>query len=155
MNKIHFKFATPEQSPGFLLWQTTIIWQYLIKKSLEKYNISHAQFVIMALLLSLDKQKKEITQSNVTKISKLDKMTISKSLKKLVKLKLVKRYENEKDARAKTVFLTPIGKKLICKLIPMVENIDFIFFEKLKSKEQSDLIKILQKLTADKASKKQ
>jgi hypothetical protein len=37
----------------------------------------------------------------------------------------------------------------------MVENIDFIFFEKLKSKEQSDLIKILQKLTADKASKKQ
>jgi len=40
-----------EDSPGLLLWQTTIFWQRMIKKALEPYGISHAQFVIMVILL--------------------------------------------------------------------------------------------------------
>ncbi len=30
-----FGFEQPEHSPGFLLWQTTITWQRLIKKALD------------------------------------------------------------------------------------------------------------------------
>ncbi len=45
-----FGFDAPEDSPGFLLWQTTISWQRMIKKALEPHDISHAQFVIMAIL---------------------------------------------------------------------------------------------------------
>jgi MarR family transcriptional regulator, organic hydroperoxide resistance regulator len=48
MSNLPFGFDRPEDSHGFLLWQTTMIWQRQIKQALEPYNISHAQFVIMA-----------------------------------------------------------------------------------------------------------
>lgn len=51
MSKLPFGFEVPEDSPGFLLWQTTMIWQRQIKKALEQYNVSHAQFVMMATLI--------------------------------------------------------------------------------------------------------
>src|SRR5665213_3425618 len=113
MAKSTFGFKKPEQSPGFLLWQTTITWQRLIKKALEPYDISHAQFVIMAILLWFKEQGNEATQGIIINWSKLDKMTVSKSLKKLVSQKLVTRAENETDTRSKTVSLTHKGKNLI------------------------------------------
>ena len=72
----------PEDSPGFLLWQTTISWQRMIKKALESHDISHAQFVIMAILLWWHSKEKDVTQIDIVTMSKLDKMTVSKSLKK-------------------------------------------------------------------------
>ncbi len=104
----------------------------------------------MASLLWFDGQKKEVTQIDIVKMSKLDKMTVSKSLKKLVGLSFVKRYENAKDTREKTVFLTASGKTLTRKLVPMVECIDTIFFGQLENKEKLNLIKTLQKLAMDK-----
>lgn len=41
MSELPFGFDKPADSPGFLLWQTTITWQRLIKDALEPYDISH------------------------------------------------------------------------------------------------------------------
>ena len=123
-----FGFKQPEDSPGFLLWQTTVVWQRLIKKALEPYKISHSQFVIMALLLWLDEHKKDTTQSVISTWSKLDKMTVSNSLKELSSKKLVCRSENQIDTRAKNVALTETGKMLVCQLVPRIEAIDAEFF---------------------------
>lgn len=141
-----FGFDVPEHSPGFLLWQTTITWQRLIKKALEPHKISHAQFVIMAILLWWQGKETDVTQIVVVQMSKLDKMTVSQSLKKLVRLDLVSRHENKDDARAKTIFLTIAGAKLAKKLVPIIEGIDTKFFGRLNSAEQDALIKAFQKL---------
>lgn len=146
MKNLPFGFDAPEDSPGFLLWQTTISWQRLIKKALEPHDISHAQFVILAILLWLYGKKREVNQIDIIEMSKLDKMTVSKSLKKLVGMKLVSRHENQEDNRAKLVKLTKLGMNLAYKLIPVVENVDAQFFSKLPKKEEKDLIRILQKL---------
>ena len=90
----------------FLLWKTTTIWQRLVKKALEPSGISHAQFVLLASLLWFDLQKKKLTQVDLIDSTKLDKMTVSSSLKKLVTLGLVSRVENQEDTRAKLVSLT-------------------------------------------------
>jgi len=142
-----FGFDAPEDSPGFLLWQTTISWQRMIKKALEPHDISHAQFVIMAILLCWHGQQKEVTQIDIVTMSKLDKMTVSKSLKKLVGMDLVVRHENQEDTRAKSVQLTKSGLALAAKLVPIVEGVDEDFFAKLPKKQEKDLIVILQKLT--------
>ena len=142
-----FGFDAPEDSPGFLLWQTTISWQRMIKKALEPHDISHAQFVIIAILLWWHGQKKEVTQIDIVTMSKLDKMTVSKSLKKLVGMDLVARHENQEDTRAKSVQLTKSGVTLAGKLVPIVEGVDEDFFGKIKKKQKKDLIVILQKLT--------
>ena len=146
MNKLPFGFDKPEDSPGFLLWQTTITWQRLIKKALEPYDISHPQFVIMALLLWFQEQGHDTTQVLIITWSKLDKMTVSQSLKKLAAQGFVDRVEHKSDTRAKSVTLTQQGKALICKLVPLVEAVDTQFFSTISSSEQQAMIQMLRKL---------
>lgn len=148
MVKAPFGFETPEDSPGFLLWQTTITWQRLIKKALEPYEISHAQFVIMAILLWFEQHDYDTTQVLIVNWSKLDKMTVSQSLKKLVTEGLVVRAEHQTDTRAKNVKLTSKGKTLVNKLVPKVEKIDEEFFGSVSQGDQKSLIRILKKLTS-------
>jgi MarR family transcriptional regulator, organic hydroperoxide resistance regulator len=146
MPDLPFGFDKPEDSLGFLLWQTTMSWQRLIKKTLEPFDVSHAQFVIMALLLWFEKHKYDTTQILIANWSKLDKMTVSKSLKKLVAQKFVNRIEHKTDTRAKSVTLTEKGKTLIHQLIPLVEQIDAEFFGQVPQNDQETLIQILDKL---------
>ena len=142
-----FGFEAPEDSPGLLLWQTTITWQRLIKKVLEPHDISHGQFVIMAVLLWFEEHHHESTQVAIARLSKLDKMTVSKSLKKLVAQDLVTRVEHATDTRAKSVFLNHQGKTLVRKLIPLVEETDAEFFGQVGKNDQQSLIRILRTLT--------
>lgn len=144
-----FGFERPKDSPGFMLWQTTMMWQRLIKRALEPYGITHPQFVIMALLLWLGLQKKTTTQVQIAAWSQLDKMTVSQSLKKLTQAGFVERWEDTIDTRAKNVELTATGKSLINTLIPIVENIDAEFFSALSKKDEPTFIHMIQRLTGD------
>lgn len=141
-----FDFEKPEDSPGFLLWQTTITWQRLIKRGLETFDISHSEFVIMALLLWFKAHHFEATQVLIANWSMLDKMTVSKSLKRLSAQEYVTRREHAKDTRAKHVSLTEKGMKLIIQIVPIVEHIDAQFFAKLDTHETELFKKILAKL---------
>lgn len=144
-----FGFERPEHSPGFLLWQTTMVWQRLIAKALSSYDISHAQFVIMATLLWFEAHKYDTTQVLIVTWTKLDPMTVSKSLKKLGLLEYVHRTEHESDTRAKRVSLTTKGKALVKKLVPIIEKIDAEFFGAVSHQAQHNLISILAKLVRD------
>lgn len=146
MPNLPFGFDRPEDSPGFLLWQTTTIWQRRIKKGLEQYGILHPQFVIMATLLWFEAHNYDTTQILIVNWSKLDKMTVSKSLRTLADLGLVDRTEHKTDMRAKSVSLTNKGKALMHKLVPIVEQIDAEFFGKASKDEQRHLIQVLEKL---------
>jgi MarR family transcriptional regulator, organic hydroperoxide resistance regulator len=148
MTNFVFCFDKPEDSPGFLLWQTTITWQRLIKKALDPYRISHAQFVILAITLWFESKKHEISQSLLIRQSKLDKMTVSKALKKLVAEGYVKRMEHKEDTRAKSVLLTKKGKELASKLIPVVEKIDEDFFGVIKKSDRRSLIDVLNNIVS-------
>lgn len=149
MSNLPFGFDRPEDSPGFLLWQTTFVWQRQIKKALEPYDISHAQFVIMATLMWFEAHHYDTTQILIANWSRLDKMTVSKSLKKLVAQGYINRIEHETDTRAKSVSLTEKGKELVRVLVPIVETIDSKFFGKLSHAEQKNLIGILAKLSKE------
>ena len=142
-NKSAFSVDKPEDSLGLLLWQTTITWQRQIRDLLEPYSISHPQFVIMAILLWHNEHQKIINQVTIVNMSKLDKMTVSASLKKLAAEGYVKREENKIDTRSKSVSLTPFGKEFIRQLVPQVEHIDTEFFGKLELDDQKELTRIL------------
>jgi DNA-binding MarR family transcriptional regulator len=143
-----FGFEKAEDSPGFLLWQTMVTWQRRIKKALDPHDISHAQFVIMANVLWFEGLKQIPTQVLIVRSTKLDKMTVSKSLKKLVDQGFIKRVEHKDDTRAKSVHLTSAGKTMASRLVPMVERIDQEFFGMINKKSQQSLIHILGDLMA-------
>lgn len=105
-----------------------MIWQRLIKKALDPFGVSHAQFVIMATLLWFRSHGYTSAQVDIINWTKLDPMTVSKSLKKLVLDGYVERVEHKSDARAKEVSLTKKGIKLVETLVPIVEAVDADFF---------------------------
>ena len=149
MSKSAFQFKKPEDSPGFLLWQVSINWQRKIKVTLDKYKISHAQFVILALLYWCEENKITPNQIFLVNKTKLDKMTVSQALKKLVSIELVKRKECSEDTRAKVVVLTAKGQKLILEIIPKIEQADAEYFANINKSEHNDLISIFRKITTN------
>lgn len=146
IKKSAFSVEKPEDSLGFLLWKNTTIWQRSIKVSLLPFDISHAQFVIMATTRWFSDNRQDPTQVKIAELSGLDKMTISKSLKKLVAMGVVSRAEDTHDTRAKIVVLTAKGNRLIQKLAAIVENIDRNFFGVMTDKEQKQLQRLFVEL---------
>ena len=141
-----FGFDHPEDSPGFLLWQTTMTWQRLIKKALDLHDISHAQFVVLAITLWFENKNHEVSQNLIVRQSKLDKMTVSQSLKKLVADGYIQRSEHSEDTRMKAVCLTKKGKTLASKLVPIVEKVDVNFFDAISKQDQKILLSVLNNL---------
>jgi len=139
MNNSSFGFEKPEDSLGFLLWKITTTWQRSIKRALDPFGITHPQFVIMASLLWFQEKKQISTQVMIANMTGLDKMTVSTAVRTLLSLEYVTRAEHKTDTRAKTVQLTVSGKKLIAKMVPIVESVDAEFFGILSVKEQKGL----------------
>ena len=138
MKKSHFK-ATAKQSSGFLLWQVTTLWQREIKTALEPLGLSHSGFVLLASLLWFEEQDVVVTQTTLIEHTKLDKMTVSKSLKALEKNGFVLRTENEQDTRAKTILLSDEGCLLAIESVKIVEGIDGSFFSEITDVERDVL----------------
>ena len=149
MKKSHFK-TTDKQSSGFLLWQVTTLWQREIKSALEPLGLSHSGFVLLASLLWFEEQDIVVTQTTLIEHTKLDKMTVSKSLKGLEKSGLVARMENEQDTRAKTILLSDEGRLLAMESVKIVESVDASFFSAISESERDVLNGLFLKLKLDK-----
>ena len=111
-------------------------WHSMIKKELKKMNLTHPQFVVLASLAYLSQDNNEVTQVMISKLSGIDVMTVSQILNLLEKNDFVKRKEHSKDTRAKAVSLSKKGEEVLQKAVPLVEQIDEIFFEKLDTDEE-------------------
>ena len=129
-----FSVEKAEDSSGFLLWQVTNLWQREIKKALEKYDLTHSQFVLMASIHWLTLNKQDVTQILLSSHTKIDPMTTSTVLRTLQAKEFIQRQEHATDTRAKTVELTENGKKIIKQAIKTVETFDAEFFSILGEK---------------------
>ena len=149
MKKSNFN-ETDKTSSGFLLWQVTTLWQREMKIALEEVNLSHSGFVLLASLLWFKEQDVVVTQTTLIEHTKLDKMTVSKSLKKLEKDAFVLRAENEADTRAKTIVLTDDGVALAMKSVMIVEEVDKRFFSVFSQQEKKQFNGLFLKLLGNK-----
>ena len=131
-----FSVEKAEDSSGFLLWQVTNLWQREIKKSLEPFDLTHSQFVLMASIHWLTLHKQDVTQILLSSHTKIDPMTTSTVLRTLQTKGLLQRREHVTDTRAKTVELTDKGKKIIKEAVKTVETFDKTFFAALGDKTQ-------------------
>lgn len=136
-NKIEFKFKSPNESPGYLLGQVTMLWQRKLKKVLDPLNLTQTQFVLLAALAWLSKKNKAVTQVDIANQSNADRMMVSKVLRTLHEKKFISRQEHETDTRAKVIRLTKEGAKVLQKALSAVENADIDFFSVLGNKLSS------------------
>ena len=134
MAKTDFLFGNPEDSPEFLLWQVTNLWQKGKSKVLEKYNLTNSQMTLLASILWLTQQKMEVTQIVLSSQASMDPMTTSTVLRTLKTKGLITREEHSTDTRAKIVMFSVEGRKLTIQALKAVEQFNKRFFKPLGKK---------------------
>lgn len=132
--KIEFHFKSPNDSPGYLLGQLTMLWQRKQKKVLDPLDLTQTQFTMLCALAWLSKNSKNVTQIDIANQTNFDRMMVSKVLRTLEDKKFVTRQEHETDTRAKTIRLTNIGATVLQKALIEIENADLDFFSILETK---------------------
>jgi MarR family transcriptional regulator, organic hydroperoxide resistance regulator len=128
-------FATPQESPGFLLWKITNSWQRQIRAALHPYDLTHVQFTLLASLAWLTKDGHIVTQVELAHHIETDVMMTSQVVRTLEHKKLLKRTLNPLDKRAFHLLPTKAGLELANKTIKVVEAVDREFFGKVKRLE--------------------
>jgi len=126
--EINFHFKSPEDSPGYLLGQLTMLWQRKQKKVLDPLDLTQTQFVLLAALGWLSKGKNSVTQVDIANQSNADRMMVSKVLRTLQEKGFLTRQGHETDTRAKIIRLTKNGEVVLQKAIIAIENADIDFF---------------------------
>ncbi len=141
----NIKLEEPNNNIGYLLWQTTMLWQRQMNSVLSEVGLTHTQFVILASLVWLLKKSNNVTQKDIAEFSKTDRMMVSKILRTLQKNGLIDRKEHETDTRAKCVYLTNKGKITIQEAFKIKVQANNEFFSSLLDQERfmNDLKQII------------
>lgn len=126
--KIEFHFKKPEDSPGYLLGQLTMLWQRKLKRVLDPLDLTHTQFALLCALAWLSRESNQVTQIDIANQGNADRMMVSKVLRTLEEKNFITRHEHLTDTRAKTIKLTPDGETVLQKAIVSVETADLDFF---------------------------
>ncbi len=132
MSKDGFQFESANESPGFSLWQVSSMWQRRINEGLRPFDLTHAQFVLLASLTWLASGEKPLTQAALASHAKMDTMMVSNVLRTLEEKGLIARTSHPTDTRAKAITETSKGHALASQAVHVVENIDREFFSQLE-----------------------
>ena len=105
--------GAPERVVGFVLWQ--VVHRYLreMDRALASLDLTHLQFMTLAIAAWLGRSGAPVTQSDVAKSADMHPMQVSLMLKALENKQLIARTRSEEDVRAKHLMLTQEG---VCKL---------------------------------------
>lgn len=130
-----FKHEKADDSAGFLLFKVTTLWQQKLSEVFGEFEITQTQYAILASLKWLEENRETSSQARLAEFSKIEKMTLSKSIRKLEDAGLVTRTPSKVDSRAVEVALTKNGKALVTKAVVAIENADDEFFSALTAKD--------------------
>ena len=124
------EYENAHDSPGFLLWQLTNAWQSEQRKALAPFDLTHVQFVLLAVLVSTNNTG-SVSQKELSMLAKTDIMMTSQVVRTLEKKGLVTRQKNASDKRAVQLQPTQKGTALASKAVQIVERVDKAFFKNL------------------------
>ena len=119
-----FRHARADDSPGFLLWKLTALWQQRLAEVLGCYRITQTQYAIMASLRWFEEQGEPPTQAHLAEHTRIDKMTLSKALRRDLRPRAGEAHALREDSRAVQVAFTARGRGLIQKAVVDIEEAD-------------------------------
>ncbi len=146
--KAPFKHKHADESPGFLLYKMTSLWQQRLGRIFDGFGIYQTQYAILASLRYFEEKGEPSTQTHLAEHARLDKMTLSKAVRSLEKAALVKRQPSSSDHRAIVVRLTPKGRNLVGRAIVAIENADDEFFGVLTPEDLARFQSLMKEITA-------
>ena len=123
-----FSFEKADDSAGFLLWKVTSLWQRKLAAVLSALGITQTQYALLASTRWLETRVGRVTQARLVEHTRIDKMTVSKAIRRIEVAGLVVRSTSSLDSRTTDVVLTSRGRKLTDRAIAAVEAADRDFF---------------------------
>lgn len=144
-----FKHDKADDSADFLLWKITALWQRKLSDVLSEFGITQTQYAMLASLRWFEEQKEPPTQAHLVEHAQIDKMTVSKAIRKLEEDGFVLREQSSSDSRATNVRFTAQGRKAIQKAIVAIENADEEFFSCLTEKQLETYKSIMSSVIAN------
>ena len=134
-----------EESAGFLIAKAYQRLFSCFRTGLEPFGVTPQQFALMAFLWRQD----GLSQAELSDQTEIDRTTLSGLVDRLQKLALVERCRHPADRRIWLVRLTPAGRALEAKLVPVALQVRERFTANLDDNEYRDLCDLLKKLRED------
>jgi DNA-binding MarR family transcriptional regulator len=126
-------------SPGKHITIISKYMNYYFNKKLEKYNIKRNQLQILHYLYN----NEGISQNELGKALMVDKITVTKILKGLVKEKYVEKKDGKEDKRRKELYITEKGYKLHDELYDIMQEVTDILFRDFSYGEEQIVRELL------------
>ncbi len=110
----------------------------------DRFDLTRPEWRILAALGN----RREVAAKTVGRSSALDKMQVSRAVARLEKRGLVDRHEDAADRRNQILRLTPAGRALYRKIVPLALAREAYILSALESDEVAALDRIMTKLLA-------
>ncbi|TPN32621.1 winged helix-turn-helix transcriptional regulator [Mesorhizobium sp. B2-3-3] len=136
----------PSESPGLLLWRTTMRWQRVMTAALAPLDLTHVQFVLLASAMWLGRDGEPPNQVQLAAQAGIEVKMTSDVVARLEAKGLIAREADPKDSRAKVIRVTPAGAAAAQRAIAAVEAADAAFFEPV---DEARLVGLLRRLAGD------
>lgn len=134
-------------SPSHLLHRAQQIAANHSAAALKSAGLTLRQFSVLSALSG----NEGVSQSDLVNATGIDRSTLADMVARMEAGGMIKRSDSKTDARAKSVSLTPKGKKAHDKALPAVVKADAALFATLAKAKQEALIQGLTGLVGDSA----
>jgi len=122
---------TPNDVPGFLLWQLSKIWQRHLERLFKDLYLTNTQAILLANIFRFTNEGKEATQVFLSETIKVDPMTTSRVIRDLEKKNLITRTISTDDKRAYYLLPSLEGKELAKEILRRLPKLQKEFFSPL------------------------
>lgn len=145
-DELNTRFSGPSESPGLLLWRTTMRWQRVMTAALTPLDLTHVQFVLLASAMWLGRNGEPPNQVQLAAQAGTEVKMTSDVVARLEAKGLIAREADPRDSRAKVIRVTKAGAAAAQRAIVAVEAADAAFFEPV---DEARLVGLLRQLAGD------
>jgi len=110
----------------------------------ERFGLSITEWRVIAILGRFE----NTAAATVAERSAMDKVAISRAVRRLLEMKLIRRHQGQEDRRAKPLALTAAGRRVYAAIAPAALGFEARLLNALTPAERRSLDRILDKLLA-------
>jgi DNA-binding MarR family transcriptional regulator len=110
----------PEAPPTGLVWRLSMRWRTAIDRAITPLGLTHAQYAVLAPLLSMERAGRRPSQRQLADFSGLEPLYVSKLARALERSGLIERTGNPDDTRAVQLALTDRGREVAGRAVALV-----------------------------------
>ncbi len=134
----------PQERLGYLIWQINMQWVRQVNHMVSEFDITHTQLLVLVGTRMLSMNKEEVIQQDLVELIKIDRMLVSKMVKKNVEAGFLKKKSSDKDSRVNVLEVTQQGQKKMLQILPKMMQADEEFYGLLGEETKNLLTKLLQ-----------